>query len=228
MPRPAGPHQPEARRRRAPFSVAKGLDVGGRRRGPGLWGAVSGAALLLAALWVAGLFWFAAKIPGDVADPLTETDAIVVLTGGQGRLKAGLALLTQGRGRKLFVSGVHQSVDVAALLRPLGEAPERFICCIDLGHGATDTAGNALETAAWMARQGFRSLRLVTANYHMPRSLAEFRHSMPGVALIANPVFTREFEADEWWRRPATAALVTGEFAKYLVTLTRPGGGRAQ
>ena len=40
--------------------------------------------------WAAGLVRFATQIPDTVAEPDTLTDAIVVLTGGSGRLDAGL------------------------------------------------------------------------------------------------------------------------------------------
>ena len=52
--------------------------------------------------WVAGFFWFIEQIPRRIEAPNSETDAIVVLTGGAGRLGAGLELLARGRGVKLF------------------------------------------------------------------------------------------------------------------------------
>ena len=101
----------------------------------------------LAGAWIGGLAVFAASLDMAVEDGDTVTDAIVVLTGGSDRLSNGLALLEAGKGRKLFVSGVHKGVDLPELLRqahaPQAEAP----CCIVLGHAADDTAGNAAETA---------------------------------------------------------------------------------
>ena len=49
--------------------------------------------------------------------------------------------------------------------------------------------GNAEETAAWMAEGDRTSLRLVTAAYHMPRSLALFRRLMPDTKILPHPVF---------------------------------------
>lgn len=49
--------------------------------------------LMLFATWCAGLFVFAGTVPLTVADPEKRTDVIVVLTGGSGRLRAGLDLL---------------------------------------------------------------------------------------------------------------------------------------
>ena len=49
------------------------------------------------------------------------TDAIVVLTGGSLRLPSGIALLREGKGDKLFVSGVNQGVNLEDLLRISGK-----------------------------------------------------------------------------------------------------------
>lgn len=195
------------------------------RRGRGARAAWAAAALAVAAAaaWLAGLAWFAGQIPRTVAEPLAETDAIVVLTGGAGRLSTGLALLAEGRARKLFVSGVYRSVDVAEILRVSRRAPEELECCIELGHDASDTRGNAAETRRWMDREGFASLRLVTASYHMPRSLAEFRRAMPEARIVPHPVFPPTVHVEAWWRWPGTALLLAGEFAKYLIAVARPG-----
>lgn len=179
------------------------------------------AALVGVALWVGGLFRFAGQIPSGVDDPTSRTGAIVVLTGGSERLSTGLRMLAQGRAGKLFVSGVHRGVDVAELLRIARQEPDEVECCIVLGHGADDTVGNARETARWMAQEGYRSLRLVTANYHMRRSLLEFRRAMPGVAIIAHPVMPAHVKRRGWWRFPGTTSLVVGEYNKLLVAHLR-------
>jgi uncharacterized SAM-binding protein YcdF (DUF218 family) len=182
------------------------------------------AGLLAAALavaWLGGLVWFARAIPQTVADADSGTDAIVVLTGGSLRVQSGLALLAAGKAKKLFISGVYQGVEVAELLRLSRQSPDRVACCIVLGHAADNTHGNALETAAFMREEGFHSLRLVTANYHMPRSLLEFSRAMPGIAVIGNPVFPKKVKR-RWWAWPGTLSLIVGEYDKYLVALVRP------
>jgi uncharacterized SAM-binding protein YcdF (DUF218 family) len=185
-------------------------------------GARIGVALAatLVAFWLGGFLWFVHLVPGHVADPDSDTDAIVVLTGGSLRVESGLQLLAAGKAKKLFVSGVYHGVDVGDLLRVSRQAPERVECCIVLGHAAESTEGNAAETAAFMRKEGFASLRLVTANYHMPRSLVEFARAMPDVRIIPYPVFP-EIDAG-WWRRPQGVALYAEEYTKYLATLVRP------
>ncbi len=184
--------------------------------------AVFGGAFACVALWGAGLVWFSRQIPRSVEDPLAVTDAIVVLTGGAGRLGAGLELLAQGKAGNLFISGVYRGVDVDAILLVSRQAPNRLECCIEVGYDATDTAGNARETARWMAAEGLSSLFLVTANYHMPRSLAEFSRVMPHVKLVPYPVFADNVRMEEWWSSPRSLGLIASEFTKYLIGMARP------
>lgn len=188
-----------------------------------LSGAARGLAITCAALFalgVAGFIWFAA--PPSPENEAVPTDAIVVLTGGPLRLQSGMALLRDGKGRKLFVSGVNQQVDLDELLRVSGNAPDWASCCTVLGHDADNTLGNARETAQWMRQQGFSSLRLVTAWYHMPRSLLELDRAMPEVEIIAHPVFPDDVPQEHWWAARGTVLLVASEYGKYLGALVRP------
>jgi len=172
--------------------------------------------------WSAGFLQFVAGLPrADAAPPDGTVDAIVVLTGGSGRLEAGLALLEAGRAKKLFVSGVYHGVDVQSLLKLSQTAPSNLDCCIVLGYAADDTTGNASETAQWVAAEDFHSLLLVTANYHLPRSLLEFRAVMPDVEIKAWPVHPPKVEIADWWRWPGTAKLLAGEYTKYLAARVR-------
>ncbi len=194
-----------------------------RRRAIGVaCGAAAGVGL-----WIAGVLWFAALIPRPPAgerppaEPVAAapTDAIVVLTGGALRLEEGLDLLAAGKAWKLFVSGVYHGVDVQSLMRLARRAPYDIECCVVLGYTAGDTAGNARETAAWMAAEGYRSLRLVTASYHMPRSLLAFRRALAGVTIVPHPVFPPSFKQDRWYLWPGTARLIVSEFHKYVFAL---------
>lgn len=173
-------------------------------------------------LWFIGLWRFSQAIPTEVQDTARETDAIVVLTGGSLRVESGLALLAAGKARKLFVSGVYRGVDVTELLHVSRQSPDSVACCVVLGHAADNTMGNAHETAEWMSAEGFHSLRLVTASYHMKRSILEFSRAMPGVEIVPNPVFPEFLRTHPWWSSRATVTLIIGEYSKYLFALIRP------
>jgi uncharacterized SAM-binding protein YcdF (DUF218 family) len=183
--------------------------------------------LVLLLIWVIGLIAFVTRIPRNSDTELAATDAAVVLTGGSDRLEAGLELLAAGHAKKLLISGVNKDVDIATLLASLEPdevpklTPETIACCIALGYSAEDTRGNALETANWMRQQRFKSIRLITAAYHMPRSMLEFHRAMPGVQVLPYPVFPRQVRQEGWWRWPGTTNLLVREYNKYLVALLR-------
>jgi uncharacterized SAM-binding protein YcdF (DUF218 family) len=181
---------------------------------------------LILEVWLCGLVVFVARLPDRVEDADRHTDAIVVPTGGSERLAEGVRLLIRGLAVKLLVSGVNAQTrvgDLIASLPPEVQKPSLALvdCCIVLGHAADSTLGNAAETAAWMRAEGFHSLRLVTADYHMPRSLLEFRHAMPNVEIAINPVFPDQVRRDVWWRKPGTAGLLIDEYDKYLAAFVR-------
>jgi uncharacterized SAM-binding protein YcdF (DUF218 family) len=179
------------------------------------------AAAIFVLLYGLGFLWFTALLPTAVEADERATDAIVVLTGGSDRLGVALDLLSAEKGGKLFVSGVYRGVDVRQLLDLSQHSPEDLSCCVVLGYEADNTRGNAIETAAWMNEQGFTSLRLVTATYHMPRSLLEFRRTMPDMEIIPHPVFPEHFKRDDWWLWPGSSSLLITEYTKYLVALVR-------
>lgn len=179
--------------------------------------------ILAAGLWGTGFFVFLEKIPRGQApaDGGPKADAIVVLTGGGGRLEMGFRLLDRGDAVKLFISGVDPGVDKTALLQNRRIDDATLECCIALGHSANDTFGNAMETARWMASEGFTSLYIVTANYHMPRSLIEFRAALPEAELLPRVVHPGNVHLEDWWRWPGTIQLLAAEYTKYLATRAR-------
>ena len=175
-----------------------------------------GALAALGALaWCAGLVWFAATIPDTVTDANTHTDAIVVLTGGSERIETGLKLLSEGRAEQLFISGVGGATKPDQLVGRAASDPD-LSTRITTGT-AVNTPGNAVETSDWARAHHVGSIRLVTAGYHMRRSLLELHSAMPELRIIPHPVFPPHVKSD-WWRWPGTASLIAREYSKYAVT----------
>ncbi|MCC9620781.1 YdcF family protein [Thalassospira sp. MA62] len=177
--------------------------------------------ILCGLIWIGGFIWYVESIPTTVDDTERHTDAIVVLTGGSERLSEGRRLLTRGLADKLFISGVYRGVEVDELLSVGKSDPRLISCCVVLGHVAENTRGNAIETAVWMYEQRYHSLRIVTANYHMPRSLLEFKSLMPDIDIVAHPVFPENVKIENWWRFPGSTVLIASEFNKYMFASLR-------
>lgn len=126
---------------------------------------------LLVVLWVGGFGVFLTMMPKPLDD--RRTDAIVVPTGGAGRIDRGLALLQRHAAKRMLVSGVAPEVRPGELAAEYHVSPALMACCVDLGHEAVDTRSNAEETAGWLREHGYHTVRLVTSNWHLPRARME-------------------------------------------------------
>jgi uncharacterized SAM-binding protein YcdF (DUF218 family) len=182
---------------------------------------LAGLAALIATFGI-GFTRFADRVARAQPEVSREADAIVALTGGPSvRLKTAMALLAEGRGRRLLISGVNPRVEDRDVYNLLDGPAELIACCVDLGRAAEDTLGNASETAAWASRNGFSRLIVVTDDYHMPRSLLELKIAMPEVVLIPHPVQTPYARWGVWRRDLGAAARIGGEYVKYLTVRGR-------
>ena len=186
----------------------------------------AGFAAAAALAWAAGLLWFASTLPVAVEDTASHTDAIVVLTGGSERIETGLALLESGFAERLFVSGAGEQVRTGDLVPRSPALRPELRENITVGTTASNTPGNAAETAAWAQTMNVHSIRLVTAAYHMRRSLLEFHTAMPDVLIVPHAVFPPNVKSD-WWRWPGTASLIAREYTKFVVTWTLQSLGRS-
>lgn len=170
----------------------------------------------LAVAFLAGFVVFMHRVATyEWATPVVSGDAVVVLTGGDSRIKDGLNLFNSGVGRRLLISGVHHAVTRQELQR-LSHAPQPllFDCCVDIGYVAQSTTGNAAEAREWLEIWGFRRVVLVTSTYHMPRSLIEFRRALPGVELVPYPIVRRDRSGDDWWHSRGALKRVFFEYVK--------------
>ncbi len=186
--------------------------------------AISGVILIVFGFFV-GFYQFTQLIPRQQPVNIAKADAIVVLTGGKSRLIGAVKLLSAGKGGRLLISGVHKTTSSEALARLVPAQSNLFKCCVDLDKAARNTIGNAAQTARWVAKNGFKSLIVVTSNYHMPRSLAELRNVLPQINLIAYPVVVDSIPVSQWWTNRDTALLIMSEYIKYLAARIRVGTG---
>lgn len=173
------------------------------------------------AIMLSGGFLIFAAVASQPAEQTPVADGIVALTGGEARIEEALKLLASHRAKRMLISGVNPRTTRAALERLDPEYAPYFNCCIDIGHWAQDTIGNADETAGWAEQHGYGTLIVVTSGYHMARSLAELSRAMPNVELIGHPVLASGQRADAWWTSPSATRLLLVEYFKLLPALVR-------
>ena len=205
------------------------LEDGRNVRGQRIRGWIAGIlclVVIIGGFWVGGFFWFLADIPSTGTRTSLRADAIVVLTGGSRRIPVAVSLLLEGHAGALLVTGVNDIVspsDFRAAMSESGIAVdvETMHCCVALGYGAHDTVGNAEEAANWMQSSGYRSMILVTSNYHMARSRIEFHATMPDIGIIEYPVVPADLGLVEWWKSPQSAFLMLSEYIKLQLAWLR-------
>lgn len=177
------------------------------------------AGISLFVLWLAGLIIFAWRINHFDNVNNRKTDAIIALTGGRNRITEAVKLLEQGKADRLFISGVAKDISLRDIqntqrLTLSGRQP------IDIGHNASNTVENARETNEWVMQNDIKSIRLVTSNYHVARSLIEFQEQNPHLEIIVHPVYSENIEK-KWWTSWRTFSLIFKEYNKFLYAYIR-------
>ena len=162
---------------------------------------------LLLILYGLGFALFGVTLGDPAPDSADRTDGIVVITGGSGRIEHAVEVLADGKGKRLLVAGADPSVTKADLVRRLGGRRRLMQCCVDLGSESVDTRSNAEETRRWLERRRYRSVRLITSDWHMRRGRYEFRRALgENFPIIPDAVRTE----------PGFMTLF-GEYNKYLL-----------
>jgi uncharacterized SAM-binding protein YcdF (DUF218 family) len=173
-----------------------------------------------------GFVGFLSQLRGAEIKPEYSADGIVVLTGGSSRVSDAMELLAGGYGKRLLISGVHPTNAASDISRSLPDnsPPDNqtlLNCCVDLDRSAVNTRSNAAETRRWARDRGFKSLIVVTSNYHMPRAIVELSHAMPDIALIPFAVVGDKWRDEPWWTSGTTVRLLLSEYAKYVAAEAR-------
>jgi uncharacterized SAM-binding protein YcdF (DUF218 family) len=168
---------------------------------------IARAVSLLLLVYALGFVLFAFTLGKPAPATAAATDAAVVLTGGAGRLEHAVDVLRAGKAKRLLVAGADPSVTKADIARRLNGNHQLVRCCIDLGSESVDTRSNAEEAARWIAKYHFKSVRLITSDWHMRRAGYEFRRVLGDKVEVENDAVRSE---------PSFLTLF-GEYNKYVL-----------
>ncbi|MCO5733670.1 YdcF family protein [Rhizobium sp. SSA_523] len=184
--------------------------------------------LVVATLLCGGFLWFADTVTSLKPPDGVKADAIVVLTGGYQRIDQALGLLRDGAGRRLLISGAHPSVTPSQIRKTTQGSEDLFQCCVDVGYAAIDTIGNAHEITRWISDNAYRSVLVVTSNYHMPRSLLELRRVDHRTTFIPYPVVNADLTRKAWFTDPDALRTMLAEYVKMAASSLRWVAGMPQ
>jgi len=145
----------------------------------------------LAIIYVLGFALFAVTLGTPADADTSKVDAIVVITGGKGRIEHATGLLAVGKAKRMLIAGADPSVRKADLVDRLRAPKNLFDCCVDLGSESVDTRSNAEEAKRWLEKRHYRSVRLVTSDWHMRRARYEFNRQLDsGIKIVPDAVRT--------------------------------------
>src|SRR5260370_18719805 len=198
--------QPDDRSQKAPIAAPRGF----------LRAAVVPALAIVFLGAAIGFVGFLSQLRGAETKPDRKAVGIVVLDGWSSRVSDAMELLADGYGKRLLISGVHPTNAASDISRSLTDNQSLLSCCVDLDRSAVNTRSNAAQTRRWAHERGFKSLIVVTSNYHMPRAIVELSHALPDVALIPFVVVGEKWRDELWWTNGATVRLLLSEYVKYV------------
>jgi uncharacterized SAM-binding protein YcdF (DUF218 family) len=145
-----------------------------------------------------------------------RVDAVVVLSGGLGRVEEGLKLLKAGKGEYLIISGVDKDSDISSIF--FLHDPVDFIDNkrIILEKSSSSTFENARDVKMIVDSRGFKSIILITSAYHIKRAGFTFsRVFTDDVEIFYHTVSTKNFNEEAWWRDSNSTLLLLTEFVKF-------------
>jgi len=160
----------------------------------------------LVLLYALGFLLFGVTL-GRPAKTTEKTDATIVITGGAGRIEHGMDVLAEGLTKRVFIAGADPLVTKKDLVDVLGGQVRLIRCCVDLGSESVDTRSNAEETQRWLARHKYKSVRLITSDWHMRRARYEFDRVLEDKYVLVPDAVTTE---------PGFSTLFS-EYNKYLL-----------
>ncbi len=172
--------------------------------------------LLIILIALAVLFIDFAYKTFSVSQKNGKTDAIVVLTGGRGRIEEGVRLYREHQARYLFLIGVGPTVRKSDLFKERkGEGGEEGVFLDKVSRNTLENAIYARDMI--LGKKDISSIRLITSRYHMKRATLIFRNTLPGeIAIYPHPVDTRNLK-EEWWSHGSSFRLLFSEFYKYCL-----------
>lgn len=188
---------------------------------------------IAAGFWTKDLYQFSQIIrSSDTLSPLekdSELDLIVVLTGGQGRFKAGLELLKRYPEAWLLISGAETYVTLDDVLRAndVVDLSDKERSRIWLGKYSRNTVENAIEVREVAEKIEAKKILLVTSSYHVRRALELLRREiakspLKNPKIYYHPVESPNFPKTGWWRRVIGWKIFFSEYFKSIQLLPAP------
>ncbi|MEC8100472.1 MAG: YdcF family protein [Pseudomonadota bacterium] len=109
---------------------------------------------------------------------------IAVLTGGKGRISEGLEVFKSYKDIYLLISGVDKSIKIEEIL-PANLLNNQKVFTDTISETTRD---NAIAIIKWAKKYNIRHIKIITSDYHMPRSMIVLSKNTKNLSFYAHPV----------------------------------------
>jgi uncharacterized SAM-binding protein YcdF (DUF218 family) len=168
-----------------------------------------------------------------VEDPLGKADALVVLSDDNfyaDRATRAAELLREGKAPLIVACGrrLRPNAGIAELMEhdliERGVPKEKIV---RLPHDADSTKEEAEALQKFAKEKKWRSLIVVTSNYHTRRARYIFRRVFPqGIEISVASARDGDFDPQHWWEKRKSTKELTREFAGMVVAVWETHGKR--
>jgi len=111
-------------------------------------------------------------------------EGIAVLTGGKGRIDKGIELFKASPNNYLIISGVDKSIKIIEVVpKDILNSNKVFI-----DRKSETTIDNAEEIIKWSRKNSITNIRIITSDYHMPRSMLILSKKSESLNFFPDPV----------------------------------------
>ncbi|AHV98586.1 YdcF family protein [Paenibacillus sabinae] len=155
-----------------------------------------------------------------VSEPPENVNAIIVLSGGAGRVEKAVDLYKAGYAPYLVLSNYREGASSAGNMLQTALAQGVPAKAILTENKALSTYDNAALTLPIMKKNGFTSAIVVSSDFHMRRVKFIFDHvyKKSGIELtyIGSP---SGYNPNRWWSNPFDRDITISEYAKMVGNL---------
>ncbi len=139
-------------------------------------------------------------------------EGIAVLTGGKGRIAKGIELFKENPYSFLIISGVDKSIkSIEVVPKDILNSNRVFI-----DRKSETTIDNAEEIIKWSNKNSITNIRIITSDYHMPRSMLILLKKSKNLNFYADPVISDINIRKNIFENFKSLLFLSEEYSKYL------------